>query len=229
MIELIFSIAIMGIALMSAPMLMATASKSGYVAIQQEAISEAASQLNIILGYQWDENNTNTSYINPILHVTAGDSELEANSTTQRRNGTPPYSSRTFVREDGSKDFNASLPASFGHGSGQDGGETERDDMDDFHGRTTTLQLVGSDTTVDYADQISINTNVAYLTDTAAYQGENITFAPNYSSTPSGSTNIKAITVTLTSTSDISELNKTIILRAFSCNIGGHKPKYQDF
>jgi hypothetical protein len=62
MVELIFAIVIMGIVLMSAPMLISTASKSGYVAIQQEAINEAASQVNMIMGYHWDENNTNGSW-----------------------------------------------------------------------------------------------------------------------------------------------------------------------
>ncbi len=39
MIELIFAIVIIGIVLMSVPQLISTAAKSGYVTIQQEAIS----------------------------------------------------------------------------------------------------------------------------------------------------------------------------------------------
>ena len=57
MIELIFAIVIMGIILMSAPMLISNASQSGYVAMQQEGINEAATQVNMIMGHYWDENN----------------------------------------------------------------------------------------------------------------------------------------------------------------------------
>ena len=72
MIELIFAIVIMGIILMSAPMLISTATKSGYVAIQQEAINEAASQINMIMGYHWDEGSSNEFFIDPILTVSNG-------------------------------------------------------------------------------------------------------------------------------------------------------------
>jgi len=67
MIELIFAIVIMGIVMMSAPMLVSTASKSGFVAIQQEGISEVASQLNMILSYAWDENNADPTLGQMIL------------------------------------------------------------------------------------------------------------------------------------------------------------------
>ena len=62
MIELIFALVIMAIVLMSAPMLISTATKSGYVAIQQEAINAAASQVNMIMGYHWDENSADELY-----------------------------------------------------------------------------------------------------------------------------------------------------------------------
>ena len=82
MIELIFAIVIMAIVLLSAPMLISTASKSGFIAIQQEAINEAASQVNIIMGHHWDEGAANDLYLDPILQVSAsGDAELVENGT----------------------------------------------------------------------------------------------------------------------------------------------------
>ena len=222
MIELIFAIVIMGIVMMSAPMLISTAAKSGYVGIQQEGINEAATQLNMILSYHWDENNTDEEYIDTLLTVAAGDSDLDKNTTTQRREGTPLESWRTYIREDGNHDLNASFATTFG--AGNDAGEsaTDRDDIDDFHLTSTSLVVIAN-TDVDYADTVEINTSVSYIDDNASYMSSSLDFDPDYSSAPTGSTNIKHIKVTLTSTSGIDELDKTIVLHAFSCNIGAYQ------
>lgn len=224
MIELIFAIVIMGIVLMSAPMLISTAAKSGYVAIQQEAINEAASQVNMIMGYHWDENSADEMYLDPILRVSNGHPALDEAGTTSRRIGTPNMSYRTFVRSDG-KDFNATLVLN----GVADAGETEKDDIDDFAG-LTHLVLEEEDTLI--ADNvetttIDINTIISYSTDDADYNLTDITYNPFIVS--GGTTNIKSISITLTSTSGIEELNKKIILRAFSCNIGGYKLEAKDF
>ena len=214
MLELIFAIVIMGIVMMSAPMLISTATKSSYVAIQQEGVNEAASRVNMIMGHSWDENDTNSSYIPPILH-TASDlaSGLGKFGTTGRRIGIPLQSQRTyFVSDSNSTELNASA-------LGVDGA----DDIDDFTG---TINLTTVDAaTIDYVEKITININtaVAYTTDNVigGYSQSTITYVPF---TPSAtSTNIKSITVTLTSTSVADELKKTIVLRAFSCNIGGYE------
>ncbi len=84
MIELIFAIVIMGIVLMSAPMLISVATKSGYVAILQEAIHEASSQVNMIAGYHWDENDADELFLDPILGVSAGSSDLDADVNSSR-------------------------------------------------------------------------------------------------------------------------------------------------
>ena len=83
MIELIFAIVIMGIVLMSAPMLISTASSTTTVALQQEGINEASSRISMILTYPWDQNDINDSCISPVLHVSSGDSELAEDNTTQ--------------------------------------------------------------------------------------------------------------------------------------------------
>lgn len=222
MLELIFAIVIMGIILMSAPQLISTAAKSGYVAIQQEAINEAASKVNMIMGYQWDESNTNENYIPPIL-ITGGDSELnEVNITavpTGRRLGTPPESYRAFVRSDGLR-FSASA-------LGSDAGD--EDDIDDFSGTVTHLMLVPEATLeANYIETttIDINSTVSYSDDTTNYSQSTIAYDPFTAS--GGTTNIKSITVTVTSTSGEEELEKEITLRGFSCNIGGYKLEEKD-
>ena len=215
MIELIFAIVIMGIVMMSAPMLISTATKSTYIAIQQEGINEAASRVNMIMGYEWDQNDTNSSYIPPILHTNSATADLKEVGITGRRIGIPMQSKRTyFVSDSNTTELNASSLSIDG-----------ANDIDDFSGNIN-LTLQDTDTnTIDYVEKttVDINTTVAYAADNVAggYSQSTITYVPF---TPSAtSTNIKSITVTLTSTSGIDELDKTIVLRAFSCNIGGYE------
>ena len=221
MIELIFTIVIMGIVMMSAPMLISTASNSGYTAMQQESINEAATQMNIIMGYQWDENNTQEEHTAVVLKVSSGDANLNENNTTRRRAGTPTESHRAYVSPDGGT-FNATA-------IGDDGNETEKDDMDDFNGTTSRLRNVEQGD-ADYIDKnVMLSTTVAYMSDekngTSTYaspEGGVLEFIPTFAPVV-GTTNIKRIQVTLITNSGVDELAKTIVLHAFSCNIGSYK------
>lgn len=234
MIELIFAIVIIGIVLMSAPNLIRTAEKSGYVAIQQEAINEAASHLNMLMGYHWDENDTDERFLDPILHVSHGASGLDEYINSGRRAGSPKESYRKFIRSDG-KELNAS---SIGLDTGESQGD--EDDIDDFNGKTYHLTLIEitNNPWEDYVEReenISIATNVSYVTDTAGSGGymdpggdDKITFHFDPSvATPT--TNIKGITVSLTSASGVYELEKNITFRSFSCNIGATELEERHF
>ncbi len=224
MIELIFAIVIMAIVLLSAPQLISTSTESGYVAVQQEAINEAASQVNLILGYSWDENNTNDIYLPSILRVTNGDSGLNESGTSGRRAGTPTQSYRSFYRADG-LDFNASA-------IGTDIGDTFNDDMDDFNAVNNLVSIESSSSDYIETDTINIATTVRYGSDapagtTGPYNNlggdTQISYSPDFDLTATPTTNIKFITVRLTSTSSLSELDKNITFNAFSANIGGYE------
>jgi len=220
MIELIFAIVIMGIVLMSAPTLIATAAKGTSVALQQEGINEAASRVNMILTYPWDQNDTNDSCIPPVLHVVNGDSELDE-AKASRRVGVPLTSnSRTFKWCNGAE-LNASK-------IGKEGSAI--DDQDDFDGTTVSLTVDASGSGgTDYIEKTTVNiaTTVSYIGDSANYASKSFSYTPQ--STSGTSTNIKEIQVTLTSSSGESELQKNIILRAFSCNIGGIEYAHREF
>lgn len=234
MIELIFAIVIMGIILMSAPMLISQASSSGYVAIKQEAINEAAAQVNLILGHYWDENNVDETEDSIILQ-TAGDAGLNENNATGtltgRRAGTPDTSFRTFLTSTGLRSTATAV--------GRDAGETDdgdNDDMDDFTGSTTLTEIQASpDANYIETTTIDIARNVTYMADApggGTYLdpgGDNkITFSDPFSAAvPGGTSNIKQISVTLTSTSTADELEKQIVLRAFTCNIGSFRLEEQ--
>lgn len=227
MIELIFALVVMGIVLMSAPQLVRTAAKSGYAAIAQEAINEAAAQANMIMGYHWDENDTDERFLDPIL-VTRGDTELNENNNTARRKGTPLESYRTFIRSDG-QEQNASL--TLGVDTGENSLQDDTfDDIDDFSGSIRHLKLIKFSTADNVERELDINISrtVTYTTDNADYNSSDITYIYSPSST-SPTTNIKSITVTLTGNVNHTELEKTIKLHAFSCNIGGYKLEEKDF
>jgi len=223
MIELIFALVIMGIIMASAPLLISTATKSGYVTMQQEAINEAATQINIIMGYNWDESNSDESYLPHILNVTSGHADLGAVGTTGLRAGTPSNSERTFRRSDGLSTLFATIPASLGPDT------ADRDDVDDFIG-DTNLTLIEASVVGDYIETTSleINTTISYNSDTVTggtgdYDNASITFNPFTALGGTNTSNIKEIAVTVTSSSGQDELDKSITLRAFSCNIGGYE------
>ncbi len=219
MIELIFALVIIGIVLMTAPMLIRTAAKSGYVAAQQEGIHEAASQISMIMGNYWDEQNTLSSSAENVI-LTTQSTVSDLNDGILRRIGTPQESKRAFIGDMG-KEYNATLPASLGSDGAND---TYKDDIDDFNGDVNLIEINASD--ADYIEKegnITISTSVVYISDaptSGAYNSSTLTFDVNLTSV-FPSTHIKGITATLTSNSGVDELEKTIILHAFSCNIGG--------
>ncbi len=235
MIELIFSIVIMGIVLMSAPMLITTASTSSQAAFQQESIAMIASHTNALLTYAWDEQDTDSANNYSIL---------DTNSPTAILN----FPSRSLIssRSLGKKRFlppggaagDASNAASFGQA---DNGETEADDIDDFSGETTALSSITAVSEIidgEYLDRnISINTQVVYANaeassadfSTCQNSGDGCAYSQPFTtkgvSALAGTRNIKLITTELTSDNVDT---KDIIFKAFMCNIGTALPSKRE-
>jgi hypothetical protein len=226
MIELIFAIVIIGIVLMAAPTLISQATSSGLVALQQEAIAAAGTQIGMVLTRHWDEGDTNASLESPIL-ITNGDAQLAEGvdadgNLTGRRAGTPLLSHRSFLTSLGTR-LNATAAAAFT-------GDGGTDDIDDFDGVTDTLAAVSATTTVagDYVDtSLQLQSSVSYISDAPSagtYNSEIMSLNDPFGATAANTTNIKRVSVTVT-TGDSSpeELEKNITLNAFSCNIGTHQ------
>lgn len=230
MIELIFAIVIMGIALLSAPMLIQQSIASSNVALQQEAIAAIASHMGIILSKHWDEGDTNlSSGVAPIITLTNEVAGSPFNLAGIDMNATN-VSGRTSSVSGHTINASAVL--------GQDSGDF--DDVDDYNGLPVNIITFNAESSTvgglgDYVDgNITINTRVSYADDRplgGVFGGVGVTtidiannifnnnnIAPNQS-------NIKYIEATLTSNSGIAELNKTITLRAFSCNLGTYTLK----
>ena len=228
MIELIFAIVVMGIAMLSVPLMLDTASKSSAVAFQQESIAIIASHANAMMTYAWDEKNTQAYAPNSILGVSNGDIELDGNKTLNMNNAKRKRAPHN--------DANATPPTSFGAQVDLDyigtvlHKEAIADDVDDFDGVDANLTIAKAgnqlSTSGDYMDiGIKMHTNVTYLNDTANYSacknGCAFSKKSNQWTAVAGTTNIKLITTTLTS-SNVKD--KQIVLRSFMCNIGAAQP-----
>ena len=224
MIELIFSLVIMAIVLLSAPNLISSATKSGYVTFQQEAIATTSAEIGMILTHYWDEGDTNETVTAPIL-ITLGDNALnEATISalrTGRMAGTPSSSSRTFTLSAGAPTtrINTTTSANLGADSGDD------DDIDDFSSNTArglTDYEATSTATSDTVDQsISLLTTVTYVSDATTYNASTVSLnQPFLTASANDTSNIKFVQVRLSTTNTASELAKNITLKAFTCNIG---------
>lgn len=213
MIELIFAIVIMGIVMMSAPMLISTASSSAPVVLQQEGINQAVSRITMILTYPWDEGDTNDSCIPPVLRVTNGDSELEpiTNLSIQFsvRPGVPLATNSRKFNSCGTH-LNASATL------GADG--SDLDDIDDFNNNIGLSEIQDAGGRYIGKGSVNINTSITYGSDSADYTTSTITFTPLDGIATS---NIKNIDVTVSAFSSDADLNSSITMHAFSCNIGG--------
>ena len=215
MIELIFALVIMGITMMSAPLLISKASNTNTVAFQQESIAIISSHTNALLTYAWDEQNTvsQVDFENKILRVNDGNIALnETNRTTP-----------------GIRQFDVNPLATATTLIGDDANETisrfDNDDIDDFVANTLTINLIaGTSQDVNDGDYMDSNTTLTLTTQVNYMEEKNVAFTTNSivynipKATQAITTNIKYIVTSLTSNRVGQE--KNIKLKAFMCNIG---------
>ncbi len=206
MIELVFAIVIMGIAVMSLPLILTQVQNNNAFAMQQEAILAAKAKIGDILTYEWDENSYDpVASRSFVLDTVNGDGELNATAGTPRRVG--------HIDVDYRRKF---FPvATFASPIRRDGGDL--DDVDDFNNTVTTISATAetAGTGLDYVYTLTMNPTINYARDTATYSKtilDDFTFNPD--NAPASPTNIKAISVT------VSGGDQNITLRAFTCNIG---------
>jgi hypothetical protein len=233
MIELIFAIVIMGIALMSAPSMISQAATGSMSVVQQEAIVAGATEIGMIMTRAWDEADTDDTNYNPILvvaeNITALNEATDENGNLiGRRVGTPISSSRSFLTASGQR-LNASAIGTDDNDNG------ELDDVDDFDGKETTLGVAsaGDSTTTEEGDYIDnslkMTTAVSYNSaPNIAYASTTISFNSPFNAT-ANTANIKSISTHITSGSHDSDLHTDITLRAFMCNIGSYEFKRRTF
>ena len=248
LIELIFAIVVIAITLLSVPNLISQTTKASNQAITQEAISNAGAYSSVIMSSFWDEACVDPIRGNPVLVVdknTSGLTEKEVNSTLPvgggalptpptniavglgLRPGSPQSSFRRFVPDIAGNRYTATPPTNLG----LEPTDLEPNDVDDFNNKESnlTLETQTSAKSGDYKDiTIKIKTEVAYIDDTPNPSFDNVVISYNnpFNNELNISTNIKKITLTLTSDND---KNKKVVLKSFSCNIGSGKLKDRVF
>lgn len=208
MIELIFAIVVMGIAMLAIPMITTQSSRSVESAMMQESISTVASQIQMIMTRHWDANNEDPALgsYRPILKTNSAFFANRGGLNIGMEGRTNISNTGVEINATSSGDFN----------------DTGLNDIDDYNGVSTLLSSVVASTTGagDYIDKsMKMTSSINYISD-AILLGSNTTFDYNPSGAISAvTTNIKRISITLTST-EPAFADKNITLNAFSCNIG---------
>jgi len=231
MIELIFALVIMGLTLLSAPLILNMSIQSANTAMQQESIAAAASKVSLILTYPWDEADTTDTTGYGILNVTNGDPKLNGVNRLIHNVPATPYIHRSF--DTVPKRTAASTPNTFGINNPLDA--TNNDDIDDFHNqiRQVILYHAVNETSVltnnegEYLKgaNFDMTSTVLYGNDNENYNNNAVThnnpFAPL--GVANGTSNIKIIRVNLVNagaTVAVAEHAQSVTLQAFACNIG---------
>lgn len=224
LIELLFAIIIISIALMSVPVVIAQAVKTDEFSLNQEALLAGATKMGNILTHAWDENGTQEDIsAAKVLVVSNGDSELEQypdkNSST--RIGHFKTDKRRKFWETNSSVFLEASPI-----GREESGSDPNDDIDDFNGETAQLNVSVSND-YDYIKNFQMKTNVYYVDDSADYNTTTgtLTFGFKTTSEPNP-TNIKMIETTIID-KDTNEPIATF--RSYASNIGEYELLYRDF
>lgn len=223
MIELVVAIVVMGIAVMTLPLLLLKTQSNNAYTLQQEIILAARTKMGDMLTYRWDEHSLINNKI--FILLTEGDSELNATSQSEyiRRIGN--------VKGDKRRRFSPDLNSSTSVANlGPDPlGSNNLDDIDDFNDNNSTFEPVPilQSTSLDYHfTKFNLKTTVVYVSDSANYNASNLnfTFETNTSGT---TTNIKMLELNVTDPDNTSVI--PFIVRSYSCNIGESELLRRDF
>ena len=220
MVELIFALVVMGITLLSAPLILNMSIESSNTAMQQESIAATASEISLVLTQPWDEGDSNATTGFGILNVANGDSEL--NST----NRLSAFTTRTY-NTGANQRKNASASNTFGENMDT----FANNDIDDFNAISRSVTLYKntevsklSENEGEYmkGSNFILDTNVTYGNDSLTYSAASVDFSNPFLPAPAGTTNIKLITVTLTDdfAQTVIEHKQSVVLHGFACNIG---------
>lgn len=201
MIELVIAIVVMGIALMTLPLMLERTQASNAFTTQQEAIHAAKTQLGDITTYPWDER----AMLNNVVAVLDTDSpNFRRVAGTTRRVGHIAQNNRRklFNSERNASDVGILLPNNI-------------IDIGDFHSQNTKLEELNSTNiefagVLDYRYDFNMTTNIKYILDTPSN-----TFVFRNTGSDTNTTNIKMIEVTLQG----NNIDK-FTFRSYSSNIG---------
>ena len=225
LIELIIAIVVMGIAVMSLPLILTQTQSNNALALQQEAILSTKAKIGFISSYPWDQNSWDgTGSIFRVLDTSASPSADNAFATADiRRIGHIQTDKRRRLWDVGNANRapNNEVTAA-----------PNEDDIDDFDSHDDNI-TIADPTQMDYIFALTMTPEIVYLRDSLSagnYLNSNtIQFdfdATNTETNTSRPTNIKMITVRTVSQVG-NDVN--VSLRSFASNIGQSKISKRDW
>jgi type II secretory pathway pseudopilin PulG len=202
--EIVISLIVLGIIATTFPLILTNITKIAKNVTKEEIILNELSLLKIILMYEFDENNTQDNNFYKDLNASNGDEELLINSysafTGDARIGKAEFNNN-YLRSGSSLDV-SNIKVDTKSGEVENNSSTY-DDIDDFNGYETTIELIN----------VKLDVSVYYIEDNATYSDENISFKYDYNK-KANKTNIKLIKISS---------NKGVSLYYPTCNIGASK------
>ena len=225
LIELIIAIVVMGIAVMSLPLILTQTQSNNALALQQEAILSTKAKIGFISSYPWDQNSWDgTGSIFRVLDTSASPSADNAFATADiRRIGHIQTDKRRRLWDVGNANRapNNEVTAA-----------PNENDIDDFDSHDDNI-TIADPTQMDYIFALTMTPEIVYLRDALSannYLNSNtIQFdfnATNTETNTSRPTNIKMITVRT-----VSQIGNdvNVSLRSFASNIGQSKISKRDW
>lgn len=207
MIELVIAIVIMGIAVMTLPLMLERTQSNNAFVMQQEAILAAKTNLGDIVTYPWDGNSLQGNVV--AVLDTAGKSDYNRSNGTIRRVGHVTQDKRRKFFDNPTPPIGAAGAMSISSFNGLD------------QQIVPSVGTTGEATDLDYRFTIDLNTTVRYIDDTHA--DNNFTFSAPTADIGHTS-NIKMIEVKASG-----DEMSTFTLRAYSSNIGESQLLRRDY
>ena len=205
MIELIFAIVIIAIAVMALPIMTQATGRGKENNLVQSAIFASAAKLNEITSYPWDENSKKDGDSSYSRVIWTSDNDCNASSTAYLRQG-HIYGGDGFHRQCLEENYSIVQPTSpLGMEASDDGNYTDIDDFNDvskpiYINNETDSDAVGS--AEGYKTPYTMDINVSYAA---------------FGSVTAESKNIKEINITIINP----DTNLTILkVHTYSANIG---------
>jgi len=226
LLELVIAIVVMGIAMMTLPLMLTTTQSNNTFAMQQEAILAARTQVGDMLTYLWDEHSIDSNGTIAVLDTNSTYAKFERHNNSVRRIGHVKGNKRR-------KYFTGKTYATTPSLLGKDGSDSTPDDIDDFDTTSAIVQrrtdsngtLAEDAGTLDYKFDFNMTTTVSYVDDNFSKSTPFEFSKTTYISPTTGTkdtTNIKMTTLTLIGNGSSSK-DLNITLRAYSCNIGANQ------
>jgi len=196
MIELIFAIVIIAIAVMALPVMTQTTGKGIEGNLVQEAIFASAAKLNEITSYRWDENSLED---NTIRVIWTSDNDCNTSSSSSQRQG-------HINRQCLDKNYSEVQPTNPLGMEEDDNGNY--DDIDDFNDVSAPLYIGSVDTAEGYKTSYTMDVNISYA---------------SFGRITADSKNIKEINITIM---DPNTNLITLKVHTYSANIGAKPKYY---